>query len=75
MPRMSRAPLFDDPFNYMIEVLDDAGKAVEAIAGAENGIAAGRALDALLEQYGPQTRLCLRQRGRVLRTLCGRKEA
>ncbi|MBB4066771.1 hypothetical protein GGR23_003989 [Gellertiella hungarica] len=67
----SESPVYDDPFNFMIELLDDNGKAVEALGGANNGIAAKRAFESLVEQYGPGAVICIRQRGRVLRTLAG----
>lgn len=68
----SSAPLFNDAFNFMIEIVDDTGKCLEVIAGAENVIAAKAAFEVLLEQHRNSACLVLRQRGRVLLKADGR---
>lgn len=55
-----------DPFTFMVETIDDTGKAIDVLAGSDNIYAARAAFQALVDSYRPDIRLLLRHGGRIM---------
>lgn len=67
----SKYPVFDDPFTFMIEVVDSDGNVTETLGGANNGLAAKRAYESYVEQYSSNSVICIRQKGRIIAKAAG----